>query len=235
MAPAGTQGTGVGAVLMVAHGVIGLGAGWGISRLADRELGLRQAPQLRPTQTSLTVLVTAILFVAFGALLPMGAGARFWADSLVLIAYWFCTGFSVLLSVIDFRTHILPNRFVLPAIAMTAVLLAAATFSAGEGWESYWQAIASGSAAYGLLFILCIVGGLGFGDVKLGAILGAYCGWLSWGAAAMGLVLAFLLGGLVSLMLVLSRRATRKSSVPFGPWLCLGALLAMLATLAFAP
>ncbi len=70
--------------------------------------------------------------------------------------------------------------------------------------------------------------GLGLGDVKLAAALGLYLGWLGWSYPVVGTVAAFLVGGVVSLALLASGRAGRRTAVPFGPPMLLGALAAVL-------
>jgi len=71
--------------------------------------------------------------------------------------------------------------------------------------------------------------GMGFGDVKLAGVLGLYTGFLGWGAWAVALFGGFVFGGVVSIALVLAGRAGRKSKVPYGPFMVLGALLAIFA------
>jgi leader peptidase (prepilin peptidase)/N-methyltransferase len=58
---------------------------------------------------------------------------------------------------------------------------------------------------------------MGMGDVKLTPTLGLALGWLSWGAVAVGMFSAFLLGGLAGLGGILVLRLSRKALVPFGP------------------
>jgi leader peptidase (prepilin peptidase)/N-methyltransferase len=66
-------------------------------------------------------------------------------------------------------------------------------------------------------------GGMGFGDVKLAGVLGLFLGFLGWPELVVGTFSAFVLGGLFSIALLLTRRATRKSGIPFGPWMLAGA------------
>ena len=63
----------------------------------------------------------------------------------------------------------------------------------------------------------------------LAPTLGLALGWLSWGAVAFGLFTSFLLGGLAGLAAIGLLGLTRKSLLPFGPWLVAGALLGVLA------
>jgi leader peptidase (prepilin peptidase)/N-methyltransferase len=83
---------------------------------------------------------------------------------------------------------------------------------------------------YAVYFALCFAypAGMGFGDVKLAGVLGLCTGWLGWGAWGLALFASFLLGGLFGIALVLSRRGGRKTAVPFGPFMLLATLLAVL-------
>ena len=66
-------------------------------------------------------------------------------------------------------------------------------------------------------------GGMGFGDVKLAFVLGLTTGWLGWGQFAVGAFSAFLIGGLVSVILMLSKKVSIKGGIPFGPSMLAGA------------
>ena len=81
-------------------------------------------------------------------------------------------------------------------------------------------------AAYYLLAIV-VAGALGFGDVKLAGVLGLVLGWIGWQAVIAGALLGFLYGGVFSIVLLLSRKATSKTKIAFGPFMMLGALTAV--------
>ncbi|MFC7480110.1 hypothetical protein ACFQX7_08815 [Luedemannella flava] len=68
---------------------------------------------------------------------------------------------------------------------------------------------------------------MGFGDVKLAGLLGLYLGWLGWGPVIVGTFAGFLFGAVVGAVLMLIRRAGRKSAVAFGPFMLAGAFLAI--------
>ena len=76
-----------------------------------------------------------------------------------------------------------------------------------------------------LYFALAVIrpGGMGFGDVKLSGVIGLYLGWVGVGSLIVGAFSAFLLGGVFSIVLVLSRGAGRRTAIPFGPWMIVGA------------
>jgi leader peptidase (prepilin peptidase)/N-methyltransferase len=88
---------------------------------------------------------------------------------------------------------------------------------------------ARSAAGAGILFVLYLAlalispRGMGMGDVKLAGVLGLYLGWVGWSALAVGALAAFLIGGLVGIGLILARRASRSTGIPFGPWMLAGA------------
>ena len=74
----------------------------------------------------------------------------------------------------------------------------------------------------GLLFIIAMVsgGGMGGGDIKFAAVLGL---WLGWQMNLLLLLLAFLMGGIVGIILIMTRIKSRKDYVPFGPFIAIAA------------
>ena len=84
------------------------------------------------------------------------------------------------------------------------------------------------AAGSGILFLAYAVmavawpGGMGMGDVKLAGVLGAFLGFSGWAALIVGAFGAFVLGGLVSIALLLLKRVSRKGGIPFGPWMIAG-------------
>jgi leader peptidase (prepilin peptidase) / N-methyltransferase len=146
-----------------------------------------------------------------------------------LPAYLYLGAIGVALAMIDIDVKRLPNAIVLPSYVVVAVLLGAAAAIEGE-WATMLRAVLAGMALYAFYFLLMLVypRGMGFGDVKLAGILGAYLGWLGWGELVVGSFLGFLVGGVFGLALMVVGRAGRKSAIPFGPWMLLGALLGIL-------
>lgn len=122
--------------------------------------------------------------------------------------------------VIDLRHHLIPDLLVLPA---TAVALVAAVLADPARW---WVPVLGAAGAAGFLLLLWIVhpGGMGLGDVKLAALIGAVLGVL----AIPALFLAFAAGAALGVVLLarLGARA-RKVAVPFGPFLAAGAVAAL--------
>ena len=143
---------------------------------------------------------------------------------IVLVAFLYLATISVALAMIDLDTHTLPNRILLPAYPVAAVLLGAAALMAGEP-ERLLTAVIGGGTLFGLYLALALIspGGMGLGDVKLAGVLGLYLGYLGCAPLLVGAFGAFLLGGVFGLLLLVTRKAKRRSSIPFGPWMLLGA------------
>ena len=151
----------------------------------------------------------------------------------VVPAYWWFVMIVTALVLTDLDHKRIPNRILFPGIAGGAVLLFAGALADGSADGGGWAAIgrAGGGAAiyFGLLLCIALIarGGFGFGDVKLAALLGMFLAYRSWAALWSGIFLAFLLGGLAAVALLVTRRAGRKQAIPFGPALVAGALIAI--------
>ncbi|MEE1756301.1 prepilin peptidase [Streptomyces sp. SP18CS02] len=146
------------------------------------------------------------------------------------LAVWLLVApFAVLLAAVDLAVHRLPDRLTLPLAVATAVLLGvAALLPAHAGsWPSALLGAAVLGAAYFVLFLINPAG-LGFGDVKLALSLGVALGWYGWGVLLLGAFAGFLFGALYGLGLIALRRASRKSVIPFGPFMIGGALAGLL-------
>jgi leader peptidase (prepilin peptidase)/N-methyltransferase len=149
---------------------------------------------------------------------------------LSIAAFLYLAAVSITLALIDLDTHRLPNPIVLPAYLVGTVLLGAAALVTGDYGRLLGAGI--GLAAMWLAYFLMAVlypGGMGFGDVKLAGVLGLFLGWLGWEPLIVGSFSAFLLGGVFALVLLASRRVTRKGGIPFGPWMLAGAWVGIFA------
>ncbi|UCN16419.1 prepilin peptidase [Cellulomonas iranensis] len=172
-------------------------------------------------------LVEATTSVLF-ALVVGWLGAS-WA----LPAFWYLAAVSVALFLIDVDVRRLPNAIVLPSYPVAFVLLALASANPGgpSDFSALLRAVLAGAALLVFYVVLRVVypAGMGLGDVKLSGVLGLYLGWVGWSAVVVGAFAAFLLGGVYGVALVVLRRAGRKSTLPFGPWMLLGAAVGLVA------
>ena len=93
----------------------------------------------------------------------------------------------------------------------------------GDLWDAVQGAMASVAI---MLFIFWVsMGGMGFGDVKLAFVLGV---WLGFEQSLLCLLLAFILGGVVGVALLLTGIKSRKDAIPFGPYLCVSGWVSLL-------
>jgi prepilin signal peptidase PulO-like enzyme (type II secretory pathway) len=160
------------------------------------------------------------LGACFAALLAGAVLARYGLSAAGLIA-GITTAVLVVLSLIDFETHRLPNRIVLPSAAF---VLAARLATEPGHWQAWLGASLAAFACF-LVLALIVPGGLGMGDVKLMLLLGAALG----GAVLPALVLGVFAGGAAGIVvLVREGRSARRKAIPYGPFLAFGAIAMML-------
>jgi leader peptidase (prepilin peptidase)/N-methyltransferase len=135
----------------------------------------------------------------------------------------------VLLAAVDLRVQRLPDPLTLPLAAAALTLLGLTALlpeHAGHWLTALYGALALG-AGYCVLFLINPAG-MGFGDVKLAVGMGAVLGWYGWPTVLLGAFAGFLFGALYGGLLVVVRRAGRKTAIPFGPFLMAGALAGLL-------
>ncbi|WP_412736045.1 prepilin peptidase [Krasilnikovia sp. MM14-A1259] len=145
------------------------------------------------------------------------------------VPFWVFAVAGVGLSIIDVRRRRLPH--VLTGGLWVACVVCFGLAAAVEGDAGpLWRAIIAGVAASAALLVIAFTlpGQLGLGDVVLGGVITLSLGWLSWQAAALGILVAFVLQGVVGL--AAKMRAWGDHAVPMGPALWAGWLLAALAT-----
>lgn len=129
-------------------------------------------------------------------------------------------GALVAITAIDLQYQIIPDAITVPGV------LAGLVASLASHRVS-WLESAGGILLGGGLFVAVIVlsrGGMGGGDLKLGAMLGAFLGWQ---AVLVALFVAVVLGGTSAVALLASRRLARKDAIPFGPFLAVGGAVAL--------
>ena len=203
-------------------------AGAGVGHLVDRAAA--RFPWPRPATVGAVLggrggAAPRGLLEAATAALFLLAALRFGPTAELPAWLWFVAA-GVLLSVLDLREQLLPNRVLLPAVAGALLLLTAAA-AAGDRWEDLLRAVLAGAAAFGVALLMALAApGLGMGDVKLAGLLGLLLGWLGWGVVLAGFFLGFLAQAVLGLALMAAGRAGRRTELPFGPALAAGALAA---------
>lgn len=126
----------------------------------------------------------------------------------------------VVVTAIDLERQLIPDRITLPGIV--AGFAGSAVLGRGS-WVDSLLGIALGG---GVFFLIIVVsgGGMGGGDMKLGAMIGAFLGWK---LLLLGLFLAVSLGGAVAVALLAAGRKGRKDPLPFGPFLAAGGVVSL--------
>ncbi|MGH2636098.1 MAG: prepilin peptidase [Actinomycetota bacterium] len=187
---------------------------WLVLRGRCRSCGVRISPVY-----PLTELVCLGLFVAAALTFEDPWIAALMAPFLGLLAA---------LTVIDVRHRIVPNRLVYPAFLIVAAYLPVARL-AGAPMDLLDALI--GCLAYGgglLLVALVAPKGMGMGDVKLAGLVGLTVGALGLSYVAVAAGVGILIGG-VAAIAALAGGASRKSGLPYGPSIALGAAAAVFA------
>jgi leader peptidase (prepilin peptidase)/N-methyltransferase len=144
------------------------------------------------------------------------------------IALAWAGGAAIVLASVDLAVHRLPDRVTCPASVVCTAALTADAAVLGS-WGALVRSLAAAAAAFALaaLAAAAFPAGLGFGDVKLLALLGLLLGWVGWGVLLAGIFLGLLAGAVLAVGLVATRRAGWRTAVPFGPPLLIGAVLAL--------
>ena len=156
-----------------------------------------------------------------------------WEATTVLVPFLFLAAVLVVVSIIDLEHYRIPDKIVLPALAVSAGLIAFVSLLEGFDPVFLRNAVIGSAAYFALLLVphLIYPKGMGFGDVKLALLMGLYLGWIyadpfrSVALIMWALVLGSLLGVLAGVGFAVIRG--RRAEFPFGPALALGCLLAI--------
>jgi leader peptidase (prepilin peptidase)/N-methyltransferase len=151
-------------------------------------------------------------------------------DSWALLPAFLLFGAATLaLALIDLDHQLIPNRVLFPALGAGATLLAI-----GALIDSDLYALLRGVLGAVIYFLILLIvglaarGGFGMGDVKLALLLGLFLGYLGWDILVLGSVLAVLLGGIAAVLLLSLTRKKRDTKFAYGPYLVVGAWIALI-------
>jgi leader peptidase (prepilin peptidase) / N-methyltransferase len=128
---------------------------------------------------------------------------------------------------IDLRERRLPNRLTLPAFPVTLLGQALAVAFGAELW-SFLIALLAGVIAFSACLALNRFAGLGMGDVKLISAMALALAWFSPMLPAIALLIAFMIAGAGSLLMVALRKTNMGSSIALGPYLLIGFALSLI-------
>lgn len=151
------------------------------------------------------------------------------ADVLALFYYFVFASFLIVVFVYDFKHKLIPDFAVIGIAAFAAVRIAYVSFGVQRLILSVF--IPDLLAAFATFVFFCSLwyfsGGkaMGFGDVKIAPVLVLFLGMPK---GVLAILLSFWIGAIFGIMLLFMKRAGWKSEIPFGPFLALGALIALL-------
>jgi leader peptidase (prepilin peptidase) / N-methyltransferase len=207
--------------------VLGVGVGAGLTRSLALLTYRHPQERHRPLPRHTWWLMIAVA-CAWASLTFRFGGHERWS---LLPAYLYLGAVGAALTLIDLDVHRLPDLIVLPSYPIVFMLLLVPTVVSGQ-WGALLRAVLAGLALFVVYLVLALVspggGGLGFGDVKLAGVLGLLLGWLGWSPVIVSVLAAFVIGGVIALILLLVGKASRSSHIAFGPSMILGAWLALM-------
>ncbi|MGW9629482.1 prepilin peptidase [Agromyces sp. NPDC055520] len=211
------------AVIAAIAAVAGFALGWWpLAAWVERSIHGERMPR----RTTIRIAAAVATAVTFGVL-----GLRFGGDAAglwLLPALLVFAACATVLSIVDLVEKRLPNAVVFPTLYAVAALLVPATWAAGDWMRLIW-ALAGAFAMFAVYFVLALISpsSMGMGDVKLALVIGLLLGWFGLSAWLVGLLAAFVVGGVVAIVALVLRRVTLRGSIPFGPSMLVGALVAV--------
>jgi leader peptidase (prepilin peptidase)/N-methyltransferase len=165
------------------------------------------------------------LLMEIGTGVLFGAMAARFGRHLELAAYLVLAAALMVLSSIDLHTRRLPRQVIYVTASVTVPLLVAAALVDHQPERLWWAAVGgAGAVAFFLVLYLGWKGGMGDGDVRLAGLLGLHLGWIGLLHVPIGLFLGFLAGAIVGVVVMSRKGGDRKATVPFGPFMALGAV-----------
>jgi leader peptidase (prepilin peptidase) / N-methyltransferase len=173
-----------------------------------------------PVRTAGAAVVTGVL--------AAGGANRFGAH-LVLVPFTVFFAVLVVVSTTDLSHGLIPRRLVYPGLVAVSGLLVAVAAVDGQ-WHRLATAAIGAAAAFAVLFAIWWLAprGIGFGDVRLAALIGLATGWIGLIAVYVAVVAAFILGLLGGVATTLLGGTGRRTRIPFAPALAAGAVVAVL-------
>ena len=162
-----------------------------------------------------TGVIFALLYWHYGLSAELG-----------VMAFYACL--FIIIFIIDLEHGLILNKVVYPGMVV-AFLLALLP----RPWLTQWivtgvaNAALGGAIGFAILFLIAIVsrGGMGWGDVKLAALIGLATGFP---LVFFSLIMGAILGGIVAVALVIAKKRNRRETIPFGPFLAVAAMITLL-------
>ena len=203
-----------------------------VSALVGAVVAMRRSRRAQRTITKLDALAlrkpmnkapVAVLGGLLGALTFNKFGF-----SLEMVAYGLMIAMCIEQSIIDYTTHRLPRGVTFRAAIVGGPLLTLAAINHDDNGR-IGVMFASFVVTLALFALLAAIskGGIGGGDVRLAPVLAMFLGWLGASHVYIGLGVGFILGGIAAGGMLVTRRASVSTRIAFGPFLCIGAVIAL--------
>ena len=146
-----------------------------------------------------------------------------------LPAYLVFGAATLALALIDLDHRLIPNRLLFPSIGVALTLLTVGALIDGSGLRLL-RGVSGGVVYFGFLLAVAFLSrsGFGMGDVKLALLLGLFLTFVGWDVLLVGMVLAILLGGVASVLLLVFSERSRKAKFAYGPYLVVGAWMGVI-------
>ena len=204
-----------------------------VSALVGAVIAMRRSKRAQRTITRLDALALRKPIInapvaALGGLLGALTYDKF-GFSLEMFAYGLMIAMCIEQSIIDYTTHRLPRGVTFRAAIIGGPLLALAAINLDDNGR-IGVMFASFIVTLVLFALLAALskGGIGGGDVRLAPVLAMFLGWLGASHIYIGLGSGFILGGIAAAGMLITRRASASTRIAFGPFLCIGAVIALL-------
>ena len=193
-------------------------------------IGLRRARRAQRTINELgslnkiPVIPTGIVSAAIAAQL-----LNQFEFSWELFAYGLMCAMCIEQSLIDITAHRLTRSVTMRAAFIGGPLLSIAAIANNQPGKIGVMALSFTATLLTFMTLsLASKRGIGAGDVRLAAVLAMFLGYLGTQFVFQGLALGFIIGGVVALLLLITRKATRNTRIAFGPYICIGAMAVVL-------
>ena len=193
-------------------------------------IGTRRARRAQRTITELGSLTTL-------PIVPIGIISAAIAAQLLnqftysweLFAYGLMCAMCIEQSLIDITTHRLTRSVTMRAAFIGGPLLSIAAIANNHPGKIGVMLLSFTATLLTFMTLsLATRRGIGAGDVRLAAVVAMFLGYLGAQYVFQGLALGFMLGGVVALLLLIGRKATRNTRIAFGPYICIGAMAVVL-------
>lgn len=215
-------------LIAVIGGIVGYFVSWCNVRLPEHKKVFSKdilIKEKRPPIKYVTIIINALIYVIL--LYVCGIGKDF-VTNLKLIRFLILTPMLLSTLEIDYKLQIIPNRLNLTMFEIGLLI----TFIYGiYNINVAIDMLLGGLIGAGIFLLITLLGGaiagkeaMGFGDVKLMGALGLYFGFSNTIAIS---VIAFLLGAIISIILLVTKKKKTSEYIPFGPFIVLASFITM--------